>query len=184
MYKDEPHILKPPKCYSTGDTVMVKSDPQILKAWKELRGEPKMFIHAVMHAIDILAEHFSTLDLKDVKRKCNKAFNIRWKEPEFRMTTVCDLQTKRQIQNPDRFLYCKDTMEPELAGDFEDKLHEEFEEYYRKVMEEPGILEDCRKYFEDTMNSHKRLKLASDCMLMLMSTNKLLPLHCLGCQVK
>ena len=75
-YKDEPHIKKPPKCYSTGETVMVESDPQILQAWAELCGEPKMFIHAVMHAIDILAEHFSTLDLKDVKRKCNKAFNM------------------------------------------------------------------------------------------------------------
>ena len=75
-YNDEPHIQKPPKCYSTGETVMVESDPQILKAWAELCREPKMFIHAVIHAIDILAEHFSTLDLKDVKRKCDKAFNI------------------------------------------------------------------------------------------------------------
>ena len=158
MYNDEPHIQKSPKCYSTGETVMVESDPQILKAWAELCGEPKMFIHAVMHAIDILAEHFSTLDLKDVKRKCNKAFNMGWKEPEFRMMTVCDLQTKREIQNPDRFIHCKVTMEPELAGDFEDKLHEEFTEQYRKVMEEPGISEDCRKYFEDAMNSHKRCK--------------------------
>ena len=82
-YNDEPHIQKPPKCYSTGETVMVESDPQNLKAWAELRGEPKMFTHAVMHAIDILAENFSTLDLKDVKRKCNKAFNMGWKEPEF-----------------------------------------------------------------------------------------------------
>ena len=90
-YKDEPHIQKPFKCYSTGETLLVESDPEILNAWKELCGEPKMFIHAVMHAIDILAEHFSLLDLKDVKRKCNKAFNMGWKEPEFRMTTVCDL---------------------------------------------------------------------------------------------
>ena len=157
-YKDEPHIQKPPKCYSTGETVMVESDPQILQAWAELCGEPKMFIHAVMHAIDILAEHFSTLDLKDVKRKCNKAFNMGWKEPEFRMTTVHDLQTKREIQNPDRFIHCKATMEPELAGDFEDKLHADFEEKYRKAMEEPGISEECRKYFEDAMNSHKRYK--------------------------
>ena len=29
-------------------------------------------IHAVMHAIDILAEHFSTLDLKDIKRNAIK----------------------------------------------------------------------------------------------------------------
>ena len=37
MYKDEPHIQKPPKCYSTGETVMVESDPEILKTWGELR---------------------------------------------------------------------------------------------------------------------------------------------------
>ena len=95
----------------------MESDPQILEAWAELCGEPKMFIHAIMHAIDILAEYFSTLDLKDVKRKHNKAFNMEWKGPEFRMMTVRDLQTKREIQNPDRFIHCKATMEPELAGD-------------------------------------------------------------------
>ena len=138
-YKDEPHIQKPPKCYSTSETVMVESDPQILQAWAELRGEYKLFIHAVIHAIDILAEHFSTLDLKDVKRKHNKAFNMGWKEPEFRMMTVRDLQTKREIENPDRFIHCKATREPELTGDFEDKLQADFEEKYRKAMEEPGI---------------------------------------------
>ena len=98
MYKEEPHIQKPPRCYSTGETVMVESNPQILKAWEELCGEPKMFIHTVMHAIYILVEYFSTLDLKDVKRKRNKAFNMRWKEPEFRVKTIRDLQTKREIQ--------------------------------------------------------------------------------------
>ena len=44
------------------------------------------------------------------------------------MKTVHDLQTKREIQNPDRFIHCKATMEPELAGEFEDKLHAEFAE--------------------------------------------------------
>ena len=93
-----------------------------------------MFIHAVMHAVDILAEHFSILDLKDIQRKCNNAFNIRWKEPEFRTTTVRHLQTKREIQNPDRFIHCKATMEPELAGAHEDQLHADFAEYYRKAL--------------------------------------------------
>ena len=92
-YKDEPHIQKPPKCYSTGQKLLVEMDPDILKAWEDLHGEPKMFIHAVIHAVDILAEHFSTLDLKDVKRKCNKAFNMGWKEPEFRMTTESNRAT-------------------------------------------------------------------------------------------
>ena len=157
-YNDEPHIQKPPKCYSTGQILLVEQDPDILKAREDLRGEPKMFIHAVMHAVDILAEHFSTLDLKDVQRKCNKAFNVGWKEPEFRMTTVCALQTKREIQNPDRFIHCKATMEPELAGAHEDQLHADFAEYYRKVLQEPGLSEECRQLFEDTMNSHKRRK--------------------------
>ena len=157
-YKDESHIQKPPKCYSTGQKLLVEMDPDILKAWEDLYGEPKMFIHAVMHAVDILAEHFSTLDLKDVKRKHNKAFNIGWKEPEFRTMTVRDLQTKREIQNPDRFIHCKATMEPELAGAREDQLHADFAEYYRKVLQEPGLSEECRKLFEDTMNLHKRHK--------------------------
>ena len=137
--KDEPHIQKPPKCYSTGQKLLVEMDPDILKAWEDLCGQPKMFIHAVTHAVDILAEHFSTLDLKDVKRKHNKAFNIGWKEPEFRTTTVCDLQTKREIQNLDRFIHCKATMEPELAGACEDQLHVDFAEYYRKALQEPGL---------------------------------------------
>ena len=164
VYKEEPHIQKPPKCFfgcplkDNCESVMVESDPHNLELWNGLCSEPKLFIHAVMHAVDILAEHFSTLNLKEVKRMRNKAFNNRWKEPEYRMTTVCDLQTKREIQNPNRFVCCKATMEPELAGDFEDKLHEDFVEQYRKAMEEPGISEECKKYFKDVMNSHKRHK--------------------------
>ena len=127
-------------------------------AWDDLRAEPKMFIHAVMHVVDILAEHFSSLDLKDVKRKRNQAFNKGWKEPEFRTTTVRDLQTKREIQNPDRFIHCKATMEPQVPGAREDQLHADFEEYYRKALQEPGLSEECRKLFEETMNSHKRRK--------------------------
>ena len=76
LYKDKPHIQKPPKCYSTGQKLLVEMDDEILKAWEHLRGEPKMFIHAVIHAVDILAEHFSTLDLREAKRKRNKTFNM------------------------------------------------------------------------------------------------------------
>ena len=157
-YKDEPHIQKPPKCYSAGQTLLVEMDDDIMGAWKHLRAEPKMFIHAVMHAVDILAEHFSSIDLKEVKRNRNKAFNKGWKEPEFRTTTVRDLQTKREIQNLDRFIHCKATMEPQVPGAREDQLHADFAEYYRKALQEPGLSEECRKLFEETMNSHKKRK--------------------------
>ena len=74
------------------------------------------------------------------------------------MTTVHDLQIKREIQNLDRFIHCKATMEPELAGDFEDKLHDDFVEKYTKALEEPGISEERRKCFEEAIKSHKRCK--------------------------
>ena len=99
-YKEEPHIQKLPKCFfgcplnDNCESVMVESDPHILELWKGLCSEPKLFIHAVMH-----------LNLKEVKRMRNKTFNKGWKEPEYRMTTNCDLQKKGEIQNLDRFLY-------------------------------------------------------------------------------
>ena len=103
-YKDEPHIQKSPKCFfgsplnANCESAMVESDPHILQLWEDLCSEPKLFIHAVMHAVDILAEHFSTLNLKEVKTKCTIKLSIRGgKEPEYRMTTVRDLQTKREI---------------------------------------------------------------------------------------
>ena len=69
LYKDEPHIQKPPKCYSTGQTLLVEKDPDILKAWEDLLREPKMFIHAVMHAVDILAEHFFYIGFERCQKK-------------------------------------------------------------------------------------------------------------------
>ena len=47
-YKDKPHIQKPPKCYSTGETVMVENDPQILQAWAELCRAQN--VHTCCHA--------------------------------------------------------------------------------------------------------------------------------------
>ena len=48
-------------------------------------------------------------------------------------------------------------MESELAGAREDQLHADFAEYYRRL-QELGLSDECRKLFEDTMNSHKRRK--------------------------
>ena len=157
-YKEEPHIQKPPKCFFRSplndncESVIVESDPHILDLWKDLCSEPKFFIHAVMHAVDILAEHFSTLNLKEVKRMRSKAFNKGWKEPEYRMTTP-----DKEGGTESRQIFLLQSYYG-LAGDFEDKLHEDFAEQYRKAMEEPGTSEDCKNYFENAMNSHKRCK--------------------------
>ena len=111
-YAGEPHIQKPPRvqyqCKQV-DCVPIfveERDVRVIGFWTSLRSEPRLFIKAVLDSIDILAEHFGSLKLVDVRRRRNNAFNKGWKEPEYRKTTVGDLQTKRVIPNPERFLYC------------------------------------------------------------------------------
>ena len=121
-YKDEEHIQNPPTCLfgcqrkdDCQPVVIEEHDDRVLDSWKSLCSEPRLFITAVLDSVDILTEHFASLNLVEVRRKRNKAFNKGWKEPEYRTTTVRDLQTKREIKNPERFLYCQATMNPEWS---------------------------------------------------------------------
>ena len=51
-------------------------DQSIMKCWKSLRSELRMFLHAVSNAIDILVEHFSSMDLAKVTKKRDDAFRM------------------------------------------------------------------------------------------------------------
>ena len=87
-------------------------DQSIMECWKSLRSGLRMFLHAVSNAIDILVEHFSSINLAKVANKRNDAFRMGWREPDFLSTSVHDLQTRRMIMNPERFLYSKANMNP------------------------------------------------------------------------
>ena len=165
-YSDEEHIQRPPTCKfackrqdDCVPVVVEEHDGCILRAWRSLHSEQRLFIKAVMDSIDILTEHFDSLNLYDVRRRCNISFNKGWKEPEFRTTTVHDLQTKRPITNPERFLYCHATMHPEWTAEFENKFHEDLIKEYRIALNEPGISEETKEVFEQVMNIHKRRKM-------------------------
>ena len=128
-YSDEEHIQRPPTCKfackrqdDCVPVVVEERDHCILTAWRSLRSEPRLFIKAVMDSIDILTKHFGSLNLFDVRRRHNISFDKGWKEPAFRTTTVCDLQAKRPITSPERFLYCHATMHPEWTPKFENKF--------------------------------------------------------------
>ena len=160
-YLDEEHIQKPPtcrfasKCQESGVAIVVdERDGRIIGAWKSLRSEPRLFIRAVMDSIDILTEHFGSLNLYDVRRRRNISFNKGWKEPEFRTTTVRDLQTKRPIINPERFLYCRANMNPEWTPEFEEKFNDGIIEQYTKALNEPGLSEQGRVAFQQALNIH------------------------------
>ena len=72
-YSDEEHIQRPPTCrfaskrQESGVPIVVdECDGRIIRAWKSLHSEPRLFIRAVMDSIDILTEHFGSLNLYDV----------------------------------------------------------------------------------------------------------------------
>ena len=85
-------------------------DPSIIASWKSLRSGPWRFLYAVSNAIDILVEHFSSLDLEKVGHKRAEAWEKGWWEPDFMFTDQRGLQTKRLIINPERFLYSRANM--------------------------------------------------------------------------
>ena len=72
-YSDEEHIQRPPTCKFTckrqDDCVPIvveECDVRILRAWRSLQSEPRLFIRAVMDSIDILTKHFGSLNLYNV----------------------------------------------------------------------------------------------------------------------
>ena len=72
-YSDEEHIQRPPtcrfacKCQEDCVPVVVEErDGRILRAWKNLHSEPRLFIKALMDSIDILTKHFGSLNLYNV----------------------------------------------------------------------------------------------------------------------
>ena len=63
-------------------------DQSIMECWKSLRSGLRIFLHAVSNAIDILVEHFSSMDLVKVAKKRDDTFRMGWKEPDFLSISV------------------------------------------------------------------------------------------------
>ena len=128
-------------------------DKSIIECWKSLRSGLRMFLHAVSTAIDILVEHFSSMDLAEVVNKRHDGFKMGWKEPDFWSTTVRNLQTRRTIINPERFLYSRANMNPNPIED-ENRLHAEMEGGYI-VMLGDSMSPTVRVTMEERLNFHR-----------------------------
>ena len=139
-------------------TEWLEHDSSILDSWKALRSEQRMFLYAVIVAIDIFVTHFSLLDLKEVKSKRDQAFIVGWRQLDFLFTNMCDLLHKREIINPERFLNSKTTMERYANIKDEDQIHAEFEALYRRTLQDEGLSDECKKGLQDAINLHKQPK--------------------------
>ena len=117
---------------------------------------PRMFMHAVSTAIDILVEHFSSMDLAKVANKRNDAFKMGWKEPDFWSTSVYNLQTRRMIINPERFLYSRANMNPNPIED-KDRLLAKMEGGYI-VMLRDSMSPTVRAAMEERLNIHRECR--------------------------
>ena len=73
-------------------------------------------------------------------------------------TNVHELQTKREIIDPQRFLYSKATMEPDANIKTKDKLHAEFKADYRTALQDRMLSHECKKVFEKGLNFHMNKK--------------------------
>ena len=115
-----------------------------------------MFLHAVSTAIDILVEHFSSMDLAKVTNKRHDTFKLGWKEPDFWSTSVCDLQTRRTIINPERFLYSRANMNPNSI-EVENRFHAEMEGGYSITLRD-SMSPTLRMGMEERLNYHKECR--------------------------
>ena len=113
----------------------------------------RMFLHAVSNAIDILVEHFSSINLAKVTNKRHKAFQMGWREPDFLSTSVCDLKIRRMIINPERFLYSSANMNPNPI-ELENRFHAQMEGGYSLMLRD-SMSPTLRMAMEERLNYHK-----------------------------
>ena len=128
-------------------------DQSIMECWKSLRSGLRMFLHAVSNAIDILVEHFSSIDLAKVANKRHDAFKMGWRELDFLSTSVHNLKTRRMITNPERFLYSKGNMNPNPI-EVENRFHAQKEGGYSLTLRD-SMSQTLRMAMEERLNYHK-----------------------------
>ena len=123
-------------------------DPSIMGSWKSLRSGLRMLLHTVSNAIDILVEHFSSMDLAKVAKKRDNAFRMGWREPGFLSTSVHDLKTRRMIVNPERFLYSRANMNLNPI-ELENRFHSQVEGGYSLMLRDPSMSPTLRTAMEE-----------------------------------
>ena len=104
-------------------------DKLITECWKSLRSGLRMFLHAVSTGIDILGNTSVPWIWQKLQIRGTMHFKIGWKEPDFRSTSVCDLQTRRMIISLERFLYSRANMNLNPIEE-ENRLHAKMEGGY------------------------------------------------------
>ena len=156
-----PELADPPKyCVPSeqGGFIMEYEEglQHIVDAWNGMRSEPKKMVLAILHAVDIIAEYLSDVDLKDALAKRNRSYQRGFTEPFFLTTSERDLKSRRPILSPENFIYCTRTMEGVMSPDEILEFNKMMFNHYRNVLIHGGdeVNADVKKMCEEGMARH------------------------------
>ena len=124
--------------------------------WDTMRSEQKKMVKAILHTVDIIAEHISAVNIKEVASRRKFTYGAGFQEPYFLATTEPDLKSRRPIIDQKKFVYSTETMEgmtPEQLRVFNKKM---FQAYYDVLFNGGNEVDDqIRKMCEEGMQKHK-----------------------------
>ena len=156
-----PYLADPPKyCFPSQAGGFIgeyeENKTHIVDTWREMRSEPKKMVLAILHAVDVIAEYLSTVDLKEAAAKRERSYSRGFKEPFFLSTLERDLKLQRPIRSPENFIYCTRTMEGVMTQDQLHDFHKMMFSHYREVLINGGdeVNEEVRKMCTEGMAKH------------------------------
>ena len=156
-----PYLADPPKyCFPSQAGGFIgeyeENKTHIVDTWREMRSEPKKMVLAILHAVDVIAEYLSTVDLKEAAAKRERSYGRGFKEPFFLSTSEHDLKSQRPIRSPENFIYCTRTMEGVMTQDQLHDFHKMMFNHYREVLINGGdeVNEEVRKMCTEGMAKH------------------------------
>ena len=114
--KTLPELADPPKyCIPSKNGGFINEYEEglqhIVDTWKKMRSEPKKMVLAILHAVDIIAEYLSSVDIEEAAAKRKQSYDRGFIEPFFLTTSERDLKSKRPILSPKKFVYCTRTID-------------------------------------------------------------------------
>ena len=89
---------------------------------------------AILHAVDIIAEYLSSVDIEEAAAKRKQSYDRGFIEPFFLTTSERDLKSKRPILSPEKFVYCTRMMEVAMTPDELSEFNKMMFNHYRNAL--------------------------------------------------
>ena len=112
---------------------------------------------AIPHAVDIIAEYLSSIDIEDAAAKRKQSYDRGFTEPFFLTTSERDLKSMRPILLSEKFIYCTKMMEGVMSADELTEFNKIMFAHYQNVLLNGGdeVNADVRQMCQEGMARHQ-----------------------------